>query len=92
MSVVFESMTLAARECKYHVVFIPKYHRRTLYKALRPPLRETCGELARRLESEVLERRLKIDRARMLLSIPPKRAVLQVMGFIKGKNAIHIAR
>jgi len=53
---------------------------------------EVFRELARRKESEILEGHLMPDHAHMLISIPPKYAVSQVVGFIKGKSAIHIAR
>ena len=79
-------------ECKYHVVFIPKYRRKSLYRELRSHLGEMFRELTRRRESEVVEGHLLVDHVHMLLSIPPKWSVSQVMGFIKGKSAIHIAR
>ena len=79
-------------ECKYHVVFIPKYRRKALYTQLRRDLGEVFKELARRKDSEVLEGHLMPDHVHMMLSIPPKHAVAQVVGFIKGKSAIHIAR
>ena len=79
-------------ECKYHVVWIPKYHRKALYGQLRRYLGQVFKELARTRESEVLEGHLLPDHVHMLISIPPKYAVAQVIGFIKGKSAIHIAR
>ena len=79
-------------ECKYHVVFIPKYRRKVIYGDLRRHLGEMFRELARQRESEVEEGHLLPDHVHMLLSIPPKYSVAQVVGFIKGKSAIHIAR
>ena len=79
-------------ECKYHVVFIPKYRRKSLYRELRSHLGEMFRELTRRRESEVVEGHLLVDHVHMLLSIPLKWSVSQVMGFIKEKSAIHIAR
>ena len=79
-------------ECKYHVVWIPKYRKKTLYGQVRRYLGEVFRELAKARESEVLEGHLMKDHVHMLLSIPPKYAVAQVIGFIKGKSAIHIAR
>ena len=71
-------------ECKYHVIFIPKRRRRTLYAELRKHLGELFRRLASQKESQIEEH--------MLISIPPKYAVSQVVGYIKGKSAIHLAR
>jgi len=79
-------------ECKYHVVFIPKYRRKSLYKELRADLGSVFRELARRKESEIIEGHVMRDHVHMMISIPPKYAVAQVIGYIKGKSAIHIAR
>jgi putative transposase len=79
-------------ECKYHVVWIPKYRRKTLYGQVRKYLGEVFRDLARGKESEVLEGHLMPDHVHMLISIPPKYAVAQVIGYIKGKSAIQIAR
>lgn len=79
-------------ECKYHVVFIPKCRRKVIYGQLRPELGKVFRELAQQKESEIEEGHLMADHVHMLLSVPPKYAVSQVMGFIKGKSAIHIAR
>jgi putative transposase len=87
-----ESLNHTKWECKYHVVFIPKYRRKSLYKELRGHLGEVFRSLASRRESRVEEGHLMVDHVHMLISIPPKFSVAQVMGFIKGKAAIHIAR
>ena len=79
-------------ECKYHVVFIPKCRRKKLYQQLRQDLGEVFRQLAQRKESQILEGHLVVDHLHMLISIPPKYAVAQVIGYIKGKSAIHIAR
>jgi putative transposase len=79
-------------ECKYHVVFIPKYRRKTLYGELRQHLGEVFRTLALQKESTVEEGHLMPDHVHMMISIPPKYAVSQVIGFIKGKSAIHLAR
>ena len=88
----FESLSHTKWECKYHVVFIPKSRRKVLYGQLRQHLGEVFRELARQKESRVEEGHLHPDHVHMLLSIPPKSAVAQVVGYIKGKSAIHIAR
>ena len=79
-------------ECKYHVVWIPKYRKKTLYGQLPKYLGQVFKDLARNRESEVIEGHLMSDHVHMLISIPPKYSVSQVIGFIKGKSAIHIAR
>ena len=87
-----ESLSHARWECKYHVVFIPKYRRKALYVELRRHLGEVFRSLAERKESRIEEGHLLPDHVHMLISIPPKYAVSQVIGFIKGKSAIHLAR
>ena len=87
-----ESLSHSRWECKYHVVFIPKCRRRTLYKALRQHLGEVFKRLASQKESRIIEGHLMPDHVHMLIAIPPKYAVSQVIGFIKGKSAIHLAR
>ena len=87
-----ESLSHSLWECKYHVVFIPKYRRRGLYAQLRRHLGEVFHQLARQKESAIEEGHLLPDHVHMLIAIPPKYAVSQVIGFIKGKSAIHVAR
>ena len=79
-------------ECKYHVVWIPKYRNKAIYDQLRKYLGSIFKDLAVRKESQVLEGHLRPNHVHMLISIPPKYGVSQVVGFIKGKSAIHIAR
>jgi putative transposase len=79
-------------ECKYHIVFIPKYRKKQLYGELRRYLGEVFQKLARQKECEIEEGHLLPDHVHMLISIPPKYSVSQVIGYIKGKSAIHIAR
>lgn len=88
----YRSLSHTRWECKYHVVFIPKYRRKALYGRLRKHLGEVFRELAARKESEVEEGHLMPDHVHMMLAIPPKYAVSQVVGYIKGKSAIHLAR
>ena len=78
--------------CQYHVVVIPKYRKKAIYGELRRYVGEVLRRLARQRESEVEAGHLRADHVHMLLSIPPKYAVAQVIGYIKGKSAIHIAR
>ena len=88
----YESLSHSKWECKYHGVFIPKCRRKTLYRQLRQYLGEVFRKLAEQKESRVEEGHLMPDHVHMLISIPPKYAVAQVIGFIKGKSAIHLAR
>jgi len=87
-----KSLSHSKWECKYHVVFIPKCRRRTLYGNLRRHLGEVFHELAGHKECRIEEGHVMADHVHMLISIPPKYAVSQVVGYIKGKSAIHIAR
>ena len=87
-----ETLSHTKWDCKYHVVFIPKYRRKALYHELRRHLGEVFRALAEQKECRIEEGHLMADHVHMLLSIPPKYSVAQVVGFIKGKAAIRIAR
>jgi putative transposase len=89
---IYENLKHTTWECKYHVVFIPKYRRKTLFAQLRRELGTVFRSLAEQKECTVEEGHLMPDHVHMLLSVPPKYSVASVMGFIKGKSAIHIAR
>ena len=88
----YESLSHSKWECKYHIVFIPKCRRKTLYVQLRQYLGEVFRRLAEQRESRIEEGHLMSDHVHMMISIPPKYAVSQVVGYIKGKSAIHLAR
>ena len=88
----YESLSHSVWDCKYHVVFIPKYRKKTLYGELRQRLGEVFRTLAKQKECQVVEGHLMPDHVHMLISIPPKYSVAQVIGYIKGKSAIHVAR
>jgi len=79
-------------ECKYHVVFIPKYRKKRIFETLRAELGDVFRKLAEQKESQIEEGHLMSDHVHMMVSIPPKYSVAQVVGYIKGKSAIHIAR
>ena len=87
-----ESLSHTKWECKYHIVYIPKYRKKALYGALRQQLGEVLKQLAMQRESRIEEGHLMRDHVHMLISIPPKYSVSQVVGYLKGKSAIHIAR
>src|ERR1700683_4489370 len=76
----FESLKHTKWDCKYHVVFIPKYRRKALYGDLKRHLGPVFRQLAEQRESRVEEGHLMPDHVHMLLSIPPKYAVSQVVG------------
>jgi putative transposase len=79
-------------ECKCHVVFIPKYRRKIMYGEIRSHLGDVFHQLAGERESKILEGHLMPDHVHMLIQIPPKYSIAQVIGYIKGKSAINIAR
>jgi len=87
-----QSLSHTMWECKYHLVWIPKCRKKIIYGELRKYLGDIFRELARQKECNVIEGHLMLDHVHMLVSIPPKYAVSQVVGFIKGKSAIQIAR
>ena len=87
-----QSLNHTRWECKYHVVFIPKYRRKVLYGKIRQQLGAIFHELANQRECKIIEGELCPDHVHMLIRIPPKFSVSQVVGYIKGKSAINVAR
>ena len=87
-----QSLSHAKWDCKYHVIWIPKYRKKSIFGDLRKFLGEIFRELAKQKECTVIEGHLMPDHVHILLSIPPKYSVAQIVGFIKGKSAIHLAR
>ena len=88
----YRSLNHTKWECKYHVVFIPKYRKKVIFGQIRRYLGEVLRRLAEQRESRIEEGHLMGDHVHMMISIPPKYSVSQVIGYIKGKSAIHIAR
>jgi putative transposase len=88
----YRSLRHTKWECKYHVVFIPKYRKKAIYGTLRRRLGDVFRTLAEQKESRIEEGHLMPDHVHIMISIPPKYSVAQVVGYIKGKSAIHIAR
>ena len=88
----YQSLSHTRWDCKYHVVFIPKKRKKKIFEVLRRHLGEIFRELAKQKDSQVVEGHLMSDHVHMCLSIPPKYAVSNVVGYIKGKSAIAIAR
>ena len=88
----FESPNHTKWDCKYHVVYIPKGRRKVLYGQLREHLGEVFRGLAQHKESRIEEGHLMADHVHMMIAIPPKYAISNVVGRILGKSAIHLAR
>jgi len=88
----YRSLSHTKWECKYHVVFIPKYRKKVIYGEIRRYLGDVLRRLAEQRESRIEEGHLMADHVHMMISIPPKYSVAQVIGYLKGKSAIHIAR
>ena len=88
----YRSLAHSKWDCKYHVIFVPKRRRRQLYGQIRRQLGAIFHALARRKECQIIEGHVMPDHVHMCIAIPPKVAVAQVIGFLKGKSAIAIAR
>ena len=88
----FGSLTHSRWDCKYHVVFIPKYRKKKLFGQARRYLRSVFHELAQQKDSKIVEGHMMTDHVHMCISIPPKYSVAQVIGYVKGKSAIAVAR
>ncbi len=88
----YQSLSHTKWDCKYHVVFIPKKRKKLIFGAIRKHLGEVLHELAGQKGCKILEGHLMSDHIHMCISIPPKYSVANVVGFIKGKSAISIAR
>ena len=92
MSDLYQSLSHSKWDCKYHVVFIPKRRRKVLFAKLRPHLGAIFHALARQKECQIHEGHLLLDHVHMCIAIPPKHPVASVIGFLKGKSAIAMAR
>jgi putative transposase len=88
----YDSLNHTKWECKYHIVFIPKYRQKVLYDKIRQCLGDVFHELAKQRECQILEGHLCPDHVHMLIRIPPKYSVSQVVGYVKGKSAIRMAQ
>ena len=92
MSQLYQSLSHSKWDCKYHIIFVPKYRRQVLFGEIRKFLGPIFHELARQKECRILEGHLMPDHVHMCIEIPPKHAVSSVIGYLKGKSAITIAR
>ncbi len=88
----YESLSHSKWDCKYHVVFIPKGRKKAIYGKIRKYLGRVFHELAGQKDSRILEGHMSLDHVHMLIRIPPKYAVAGIIGYIKGKSAIAVAR
>jgi putative transposase len=88
----YQSLSHTRWDCKYHIVFIPKKRKKWIFGVLRKHLGEVFRELAKHKEAQIVEGHLMGDHVHMCISIPPKHAESNVVGYIKGKSAIAIAR
>ena len=92
MSELYQSLSHSKWDCKYHVVFVPKRRRKVIFGQTRRQLGQIFHSLARQKECQILEGHLMPDHVHMCIAIPPKHPVASVIGFLKGKSAIAIAR
>jgi putative transposase len=92
MSELYQSLSHSKWDCKYHIVFTPKYRRKVMFGEIRKFLGPIFHELARQKECRIIEGHLMPDHVHMCIEIPPKYSVASVVGFLKGKSAIAIAR
>jgi len=88
----YESLSHSKYDCKYHLVFVPKCRKKKLYGKIRSFLGPVFRELAQQKMCKILEGHMVQDHVHMLIQIPPKYAVSEIVGYIKGKSAIAVAR
>ena len=89
---LYESLSHSKWDCKYHIVFIPKGRKKVLYGQIRKFLGPVFRELAMQRECTIFEGHMVQDHVHMMIRIPPKYSVAEVVGYIKGKSAIAVAR
>jgi len=88
----YQSLTHSRYDCKYHVVFVPKMRKKVLLGKIRKYLKGVFHELARQKGCEIVSGHMAVDHVHMCITIPPKYAVAEVIGYLKGKSAISVAR
>jgi len=88
----WQSLSHVKWECKYHVVIVPKYRKKVLYGSLRVGVGKIIRQLCRQKEVELIEGHAMLDHVHLVLSVPPKYSIAMVVGYLKGKSAIHIHR
>ena len=85
-----ESLSHTLWECKYHVVFAPKFRRQIIYGKIKADLGKILRDLCERKGIEIIEAELCPDHVHMLIRIPPKHRVSEIMGYLKGKSSLII--
>ena len=85
-----QSLSHTRWKCQYHIVFIPKYRRRVMYGKVRADVREIIKTLCRYKKVEIIEGAVCMDHVHLCVSIPPKIAISEFMGYLKGKSALMI--
>ncbi|MGH9962477.1 MAG: IS200/IS605 family transposase [Pyrinomonadaceae bacterium] len=88
----WQSLAHVKWECKYHVVIVPKYRRKSLFGHVRKRIGRIFQQLCRQKEIELVEGHAMLDHVHMVLSIPPKLSVAMAVGYLKGKSAIQVHR
>ena len=84
------SLSHTTWECKYHIVFAPKYRRQIIYGRLKADIGKILRELCERKGIEIIEAECCIDHVHMLVRIPPKYSVSEIMSYLKGKSSLII--
>jgi len=92
MSNFYQSLSHSKCNSKYHIIIVPKKRKNVIYGKIREELAKILHELAEQKESKITEGNLSQDHVHMCIEIPPKHVVSSVIGFMKGKSAIAIAR
>src|SRR5260370_37099677 len=92
MSELYQSLSHSKWDCKYHVVFVPKRRRKVIFGQTRRHLGTIFHALARQKEGHIIEGHLMPDHVHMCIPIPPNHPVASVIGFLKGRSALAIAR
>jgi REP-associated tyrosine transposase len=92
MATVTNNLNHSTWDCKYHVVFTPKYRKKVLYGMIRRDLRDVFPRLVKQKECVIEAGHLMPDHVHMLMAIPPKHSVSNILGFLKGKSSIWIAQ
>ena len=84
------SLSHTTWECKYHLVFAPKYRRQVIYGQIKADVAEILSMLCKRKGIEIIEAECCKDHIHMLVRIPPKYSVSEIMGYLKGKSSLMI--
>jgi len=88
----WQSLAHVKYECKYHVVIVPKYRKKALFGRVRGEIGKIIRQLCQQKEVELIEGHAMPDHLHLVLSVPPKYSIAMIVGYLKGKSAIHIHR